>query len=245
MIAAFGRYLRQHHLGFLALVIAVGAAGSIAIGAIPSSSGVITGCYDKSGLLRVIDKEAGSQCADGETELSWNQQGPAGAPGQQGPAGPKGDTGPRGPAGSSAAGGIYNLRRTTPISLPQPANLPGRADSIEIPLSALDARSVGLRLDVPAGRYFLLATGLISAVTSEAPSIRCALYAGNELVETSEWQMPGSDGRRFHTTVLSGPARLTANGRVSLKCARRYFRAVANPRHIELDHAKVVAVRLG
>lgn len=81
--------------------IAVGAAILSVIGlgvssaAIPdSTTGVITACRSSIGQLKVIDKQAGASCSVyGETEMSWNQTGPAGATGPQGPAGVSGITG--------------------------------------------------------------------------------------------------------------------------------------------------------
>jgi hypothetical protein len=80
-------------------------AGSVALATIPSSSGVISACYSRSGgALRVIDSTV-TNCKSGETSLDWNRQGLQGAPGPVGPAGPagpagaKGDTGATGPAG--------------------------------------------------------------------------------------------------------------------------------------------------
>jgi hypothetical protein len=64
--------------GLAALVIAIGGA---AFAAIPDSSGVIHGCYDRRGALRVVDTEAGRTCRTSETALTWNQQGPPGPPG--------------------------------------------------------------------------------------------------------------------------------------------------------------------
>jgi len=74
--------------------------GVIAYASIPDSSGVIHGCYKKSGgTLRVID-DAVSQCDKSEIAVSWNQTGPEGL---QGPAGPQGPEGPQGPPGSSGS----------------------------------------------------------------------------------------------------------------------------------------------
>ena len=61
-----------------------------ALAAIPDSSGVITGCYGKQGALRLINTEAGQFCANNETRIQWNQEGPIGATGPQGEAGPAG-----------------------------------------------------------------------------------------------------------------------------------------------------------
>jgi hypothetical protein len=85
----------------LALAVGVG----VATGAIPDASGVIHGCYDPQGALRVIDP-ASSSCKNNETALNWSQTGPAGP---TGPNGPKGATGPTGPSGS-ALGYAYVLQ---------------------------------------------------------------------------------------------------------------------------------------
>src|SRR5436309_13880794 len=74
------------------------ALGGVAIAqaSIPSSTGVITVCYDKTGAMRIIDT-AKTSCAKSETTLSWNQAGPQGPAGPTGPAGPAGPTGAAGP----------------------------------------------------------------------------------------------------------------------------------------------------
>jgi hypothetical protein len=85
---------------FVALAVAATFAVAAGIGyaAIPGSSGVINGCYGKlTGILRVIDAEAGKTCTSFETPISWNEQGPKG---DQGIAGPKGDPGPQGVQGA-------------------------------------------------------------------------------------------------------------------------------------------------
>ncbi len=106
----------------IAAVVALVVAG-IAYAAIPDSSGVIHGCYSKSGALRVIDSSG--KCANGELALNWNQQGPKGdigpsglpgprgeigPAGAQGAAGPKGDAGASGPAGAAGPQGAAGLQ---------------------------------------------------------------------------------------------------------------------------------------
>jgi hypothetical protein len=66
-------------LGFAIAITAI--AGAVAVATIPDASGVIHGCYNKSGDLRVID-DAVETCKQNETPLNWNQTGP------QGPSGP-------------------------------------------------------------------------------------------------------------------------------------------------------------
>ena len=84
-----------------ALIVAIDAVavalGGVAYATIPDSGGVIRGCYDGGGNLKVIDTGKGQSCAKGFTPLNWNQQGPKGDTGAQGPAGPKGDAGATGP----------------------------------------------------------------------------------------------------------------------------------------------------
>lgn len=89
------KIMKLKMLAGVAVLALIGAG--VASAAIPdSSTGVITGCYQTSGgTLRVINKQGGAACYAWETELPWNQTGPAGATGATGA------TGPQGPAGSS------------------------------------------------------------------------------------------------------------------------------------------------
>lgn len=74
------------------LVIGV-VAGGVAYATIPGSSGVISGCYKKTGgELRVIDPSKGQTCTSKELPLPWSQQGPTGPTGTQGATGPTGPT---------------------------------------------------------------------------------------------------------------------------------------------------------
>ena len=116
-----------------AVVGAVG--GGAALAAIPDSSGVINGCYQKNvGNLRVIDSSAGDSCRPSEIAISWSQTGP------QGPQGPKGDTGatgPIGPAGPPGPKGDTGATGATGATGPAgPAGPPGpKGDPGEISLA--------------------------------------------------------------------------------------------------------------
>ncbi len=80
-------------------LIAAGALGALAYGAIPGAGGTITACYAKvGGGLRVID-ESVADCQTKETKIQWNQVGPRGTPGPAGTPGPSGPVGPAGPQG--------------------------------------------------------------------------------------------------------------------------------------------------
>jgi len=62
------------------LALAAVTAGSFAYAAIPSASGVISACKAKDGAIKLIDKEAGQNCAGSQQLVQWNQQGPPGTP---------------------------------------------------------------------------------------------------------------------------------------------------------------------
>jgi len=76
---------RMGRLAVGIVVVLVLAGTAVAAASIPDASGVIHGCRStKTGVLRVIDTDAGQTCSKDEAALSWNQIGP------QGPAGPQG-----------------------------------------------------------------------------------------------------------------------------------------------------------
>ncbi|HEY2769127.1 MAG TPA: hypothetical protein VGI87_01055 [Solirubrobacteraceae bacterium] len=86
-------------------VVAGGGAAVSAATSTPPSSTVYEGCLNRSlgALYNVqVNPSSAPRCLRGDTLISWNQTGPAGAAGPKGdtgPAGPKGDTGPAGAAG--------------------------------------------------------------------------------------------------------------------------------------------------
>ena len=89
---------RTWRLAVLGAAGVLAAASGIAYAAIPGPDGVIHGCVNASGAVRVIDPGAGGSCSTGESALNWNVSGAKGATGVQGS---PGLTGAPGPAGSS------------------------------------------------------------------------------------------------------------------------------------------------
>ena len=85
-----------------AAVLACGVlAAGVVLATIPDASGVIHGCYTKSGgAVRIIDNSV-TNCKASETAISWSVTGPAGPTGATGPAGP---AGPAGAPGAPGAG---------------------------------------------------------------------------------------------------------------------------------------------
>jgi hypothetical protein len=98
---AVGGSLTIRRLGIIGAVVALTAGLTTAGLALASGSGtVIHGCVNnKTHVLRIA-----ATCGKGETAISWNQQGPAGAQGPQGLPGYDGRRGPAGPSGPARSG---------------------------------------------------------------------------------------------------------------------------------------------
>jgi hypothetical protein len=104
------RWRRVAIMGTAPTVVVLGAG--LAYAAIPhSGTGVINGCYEKrTGILRVINAEAGKTCLNFETPISWNQRGPAGPPGPKGEKGDPGAQGAEGPKGEKGDPGAQGAQ---------------------------------------------------------------------------------------------------------------------------------------
>jgi hypothetical protein len=108
-------------LAAASVIVASGALG-VGASAIPDASGVIHGCYLKSGggdddddgggkgRLRVIDPSKGEKCKKREVAISWNQTGPKGDKGDTGDQGAKGDQGIQGVKGDQGDQGIQGVK---------------------------------------------------------------------------------------------------------------------------------------
>ena len=106
---AFTKYLRRHHIGLLALFIALGGTSVAAVGLAKNSVGAK---QIKPGAVRSEEVQDRSLLAKDfkRSQLPEGETGPAG------PAGPEGPAGPQGPAGVA-----------TPVGPGQLAQLPARA----------------------------------------------------------------------------------------------------------------------
>lgn len=90
----------------VAVTLLSGVVAGFAVAAVPSSDGVISGCYaSKTGALRVVDVQRGQTCSPAEVALRWNATGPQGREGLTGPIGATGSTGATGPVGPGGAPG--------------------------------------------------------------------------------------------------------------------------------------------
>jgi hypothetical protein len=122
------------------------ALGGVAYSAIPDPMGVIHGCYTNMGrTLKVIDST--ESCLGTETALNWNQQGPAGATGAQGA------QGPQGPPGQPPAFTKSVIKATVPDNV----------GFVEV-----------ARLNVPAGRYVVIAKAVALVAGSKTLGVTAA-----------------------------------------------------------------------
>ena len=172
-----------------------------AYAAVPAQNGVITGCYrTATGVLRVIDAEAGARCAANEALITWNNKGPVGPRGVAGPAGATGATGATGPQGATGATGPAGARGATgatgvtgaqgpagsmgPAGPAGPAGGLGRSYWTEGPTfepvtTLWPDRASFASMELPPGTYHLSATVMISLNDPETrqhtPSVLCWL----------------------------------------------------------------------
>ncbi|MEI8334878.1 MAG: hypothetical protein WCH74_13660 [Chloroflexota bacterium] len=102
-------------LSLLAAVVSLILVSGVALAAsIPGPDGVIHGCYDKQGDVKVV---ASRLCPRGSTALDWNQTGPPGPRGPQGAAGPRGLQGATGATGATGETGETGATGATgPVS---------------------------------------------------------------------------------------------------------------------------------
>jgi hypothetical protein len=111
-------YVGRHHIGLVALAVALGGS---AYAAIPARNGTIKACYTtRGGALRVVD-ESTRRCPRGQRLLAWNQrglrglrglqgiQGQQGLQGAQGGQGIQGDIGPTGPGAAFATASVADV----------------------------------------------------------------------------------------------------------------------------------------
>jgi hypothetical protein len=214
--------------GATTLVVLVVLLASVGVGyaAIPGVNGVISTCYNAtsnpSGMLRVIDVEAGMKCSKNEKSLSFNQTGPQGPAGPQGLQGPAGPTGPQGPAGPEGPAG--------PVG---PQGVPGTPGASTATFAFTTQRvNIGQGMtkvvskNLPEGSWALVATANIS---SPGP------ITGSDIIRTNQCELRngssviGSAADRRSIVELDdvlrslsmngGAAVPTGGGEVSLWCA--------------------------
>jgi Collagen triple helix repeat (20 copies) len=214
------RVVRKHHVvAAAAAVAALLVAAGVAYATIPDGSGVIHGCYARSGgSLRVIDNGV-TNCRSGETALQWNVQGPPGPQGQQGttgpqgPAGAEGATGPQGPAGPQGPSGSSHgyLASTNQVAV---AELPAYSQ-------------VALLSSVPDGIFMVWAQVAVTDAGNLDADIICHVDVnGAALPNTKTFaELKGGEG---NLTIVSAATVGGGGSGVGVDCASGDTTTVAN-----------------
>jgi hypothetical protein len=89
----------------LASVLFCGPLLSPAIKVVSADTNVISACYNRNGILRIVNNL--SECTVNEKAISWNQ---AGIQGPACPAGPQGAQGAQGPQGERGEQGLQGVQ---------------------------------------------------------------------------------------------------------------------------------------
>jgi hypothetical protein len=209
--------------------VATVLAGGVAWAAIPGPGGVIQGCYDSGGNVKVVEA---LPCPRSYTPFEWNQTGPKGPsgekgdkgdtgppgaqgaqgergpqgiqgiPGQEGERGPQGIQGPPGEAGANGQQGVQG-----PKGDPGPAGPAGAASGFEIvegPRIEVTQHSFGSSTATcPTGKVMLAGSFTASALGPDW------VYTEQDLIDTNEHRVllanngAGSQFVRARVTCIS------------------------------------------
>jgi hypothetical protein len=203
-MSRFIRYVKCHHIGLLALFVALGGTSYAAarlpansVGAKQIKKNAVTSAKVKNGSLKKADFAAG--------QLPAGQMGPAGSPGAAGAAGRPGAPGARGERGPSDAYSSFfgdsSAGGTTPSEL---GNQP-----------------------LPAGQFIAYANFIVRNVDADnAPhSFTCGLYyegeAGDVTPDNSiDFAQVTMVAGEQQTVSMTGPASQDTAGAITLTCFR-------------------------
>jgi hypothetical protein len=191
----------------LGTLVALAALGGVAWASIPSTNGIIYGCYNKrSGVLRVINTSVRQRCRRRESALNWEEVGPQG---KRGATGPKGATGSRGQTGQTGQTGPEG---------PSNAYFAAQTGTSKLSSSSTNV----LVLPVPAGKYVVSASVEITnedtsqEATEEAT---CAIKGSNISEQPATATVPYVKGLSTSETVpLVGTFNVSASETLEVSC---------------------------
>jgi hypothetical protein len=188
VISHIHSYVRAHHVGLIALFVALAGTSYAAI-ALPANSVGTKQLRRGAVTLQKIDSDARFALQRG-----------AGLQGPQGPAGPKGDQGAPGSSGSSTVYGTFKN---------QVADLPDGVDDYGV----FDFGSEPIvTLPLPAGSFHIQAKGFANG---EAGNVGCVLVAGQN-VDGSLATLPGD--RTVEPLVMQVLHQFSEPGQAELRC---------------------------
>lgn len=250
-ITASRRVLIAAALGLLALGAGIGWA------AVPDSAGVIHGCRNANGGLRIIDTDAGGACGGGEIALNWSQSGPAGPAGAAGPQGPAGAQGPAGPSGASGGAGGASLGRASrfdlPVSAPTPLTLLPHRSGPATRWRTLET------LRLTTGKYMVFGRVNLQAEAgferTYGMRVRCMLFQPGstggvrDWTEVNVWERPNFAYGDGASVFLMGPADVSraAATTLQLQCLVDTPQLPEPPDYVRIraSGARITAIRVG
>ena len=204
-------------VGASAGAVITALVGGIGLAAIPGTGGVIQGCYDSGGNVKVVEA---LPCPRNYTPFQWNQRGEQGAQGEPGRPGPPGATGADGTAFDgtfTSANGEYSLSIANDgITLAHGSDAAIRlagsgitvetAGPLELTVGTNAAVSVGGSLSMQSGGASTLGSGSTFTVDAD----------GNLTVQSSRSIGVQSDSdttvQSGGTTVLQAAASMSVRG---------------------------------
>ena len=198
-------------------LLAVGVVVGLAYGAIPGANGVIQGCYDSGGNVKVVDA---LPCPKGYTPLQWNQQGVKGDTGLQGPIGPMGVPGPQGPQGLEGPKGDTGAPGVSQVTFA------GNVFTLPSGAGGNGLLTQVLSKNLPEGNWAIVATANIQPGPGNFGGDRiltssCELHnSGGAFIggATDRRVLPGDDSVNATLSMNGGAVIPAAGGQVSLWC---------------------------
>jgi hypothetical protein len=194
-MSALSTYLRRHHIGLLALFIALGGTSYAAVSLSANSVGsreLKNGSIMKRDLRpRLVDNLRGASRPTGPT-------------GPSGPAGPKGDighTGPAGPAQSAGETPASRVRRTTDTQIVPNAAGPMGATVVQFPDPTSEQYDIGGMFDQAADNTVL-----------RIPVTGTYIVTGAVRWAASTVETPGVQAGGMRNLFLHGPTSMTGQG---------------------------------
>jgi hypothetical protein len=185
-------------------VLMIGGTAFAVSSSIPDANGIIHGCYDSGGNVKVIDTSVTSACPKGYTALNWNYLGPQGQTGATGPQGPAGATGATGATGSTGAQGPAGI--SVGVSGSSETVVPLTTANVAVPVMSSPAAPV-------AGDYYVSST--ILTIISTGDYVACTLAnssGGNFAVSGPVSQ------ESYNTLAVVGDIQLTAGSTATIYC---------------------------
>jgi len=226
---------RSRFAAAAAAVCCVVAGVAYAAGGIPGADGVIQGCYDAGGNLKVV---ASLPCPKGYTALSWNQAGP------QGLKGDKGEPGATGQAGKDGSNGVSPTVSQLPAGdshcAAGGAAITDAAGSTAYVCSGQDGQSFAGTFTSPNGQFSLEVTD--AGVEITGPDSTITLPSGGGVDIMSDGALSISSGGALSvrsggaTSVVTGGAMSVTVGTTLTTRANDELHHVNNNMDVEVVH---------